>query len=266
VGLPVWNDKEMVRRLYPGSAAAGSRLARYARLFNAIEFNSSGYGLDPAKAGPWAAETPPGFLFHPKVPRDITHGPDLLRAAGAFDDFARAAHRFGDRLGFAHLQFPDSFGPARFRELEAFLRLAAVMLPLAVEVRHEAWFRPGAARESLFGVLESLGLPAVITDTPGRRDLVHMRLTTPKLFLRFCGHDRSPPDRARLEAWIGRLGEWKDRGLAEAHVFLHHVPVDVGIDWAEDAIPALNRRLGTDLAAPVPAEAEEPQLDLFADG
>lgn len=264
VGLPVWNDDALARRLAPAGVPKGNRLRAYSRLFDCIELNSSGYALAPANARAWSAETPPGFRFHPKVPRDISHSLDLSRVHGLYEDFARTALLFGDRLGTALLQFPESFGPARLRELEGFLRPNAFLLPLAVEVRHPAFFAPGRAREALFGLLEETGVSAVLTDAPGRRDAVHMRLATRQAFLRFCGHDRSPPDLARLEGWTERFRSWRGQGLERLVVIAHHVPVHISADWAAGFASALNRALGTRLTPPRLLPEGDPQLDLFA--
>jgi uncharacterized protein YecE (DUF72 family) len=266
MGLPLWNSDEMARLVCPPGTPKNRRLQGYARQFNAIELNSSGYGLAPANAKAWAAETPPGFRFCPKVPREVSHAEDLTRVSERYEAFCLAAAGFGDRLGTALLQFPESFDPRRFRELEVFLRVNAFLLPLAVEVRNPGWFLQPGPREAYFGLLESLGLTAVITDAPGRRDAAHMRLTGRQAFIRFCGHDRGERDLQRVEAWVDRLEAWADRGLERVHLFLHHIPDHVSAEWAVDFAAALRRR-GWDVAAPRlhPEDPEAvPQLDLFA--
>lgn len=263
VGLPAWNDRGIARRICPKGTPEQRRLECYSRLYNAIELNSSGYALSASNASVWAARTPHGFLFYPKVPRTITHGGDLVRAGGLFREFCAAAAAFGDRLGICLLQFPEEFGPSRLRELEAFLRAHAGSLPLAVEVRHRGWFANAAAREAYFGLLAELRMCAVIVDVPGRRDLLHQRLTVPHALIRFSGHDRSPRDRARLDDWVSRLKAWTGLGLRRAGFFLHHVPDSVSVDWASDFVEGMNRVLGLDMEVPRLPEEMEPQLDLF---
>lgn len=266
VGLPIWDNDDIARLVCPAGTPRTGRLAGYARAYNAIELNSSGYGLSAANAAVWASRTPPGFRFCPKVPREISHGTDLGRAGPAYEAFCRAAEAFGDRLGTALLQFQDTFGPARLPELEAFLRAHGGRIPLAVELRHPGWFANPRARAASLDLLAELGLIAVIADVPARRDMLHMRLTVPRAFLRFSGHDRSGPDRARIEAWAYRIKGWLDRGLEQVHVFVHHVPEHVSVAWSEDVVDALNRVCGLGLPSPTrfAGAREEPQLDLFA--
>lgn len=266
VGLPLWNADRIAEQLCPEGAPKHQRLACYARAYNAIELNSSGYALSARNAAAWAAQVPEGFRFCPKVPRDITHGADLRRAGGLYEDFVQAAMAFGDKLGTALLQFNErDFGPWRFRELEAFLRAHGRRLPLAVEVRHREWFSQPAAREALFGLLAELGLVAVIVDVPARRDLLHQRLTVPEAFVRFGGHDRGGRDLARIGAWADRLKAWMDLGLRRLHFFPHHIPEWESVAWADDFVAACNRAQGSEVIAPraLPEKKPEPQLDLF---
>jgi uncharacterized protein YecE (DUF72 family) len=265
VGLPNWGE-DVARRIYPKGTPQNRRLHDYSRMFNSVELNSTGYGYSPELISKWASIAPSGFKFCPKVPRDITHGPHLERAGDAYSLFCEAMKGFGPKLGTVLLQFEDrSFGPWRFRELESFLRTHGARLPLAVEVRHKDWFAKEEPREKYFGLLAELGIPAVIVDTPGRRDLAHQRLTSPEAFIRFSGHDRSPADLARIQEWVDRIRSWMERGLRRAYFFTHHVPDSISADWAADFILALNRACGLNLKAPnlVPEAPPKAQTDLF---
>jgi hypothetical protein len=44
-----------------------------------------------------------------------------------------------------------------------------------------------------------------MSDTYGRRDCVHMELTTPEATIRFAGNNLAPSDYTRLDAWVERL-------------------------------------------------------------
>jgi hypothetical protein len=97
----------------------------------------------------------------------------------------------------------------------------------------------------------------VITDTPGRRDLVHMRLTVPRLFLRFVCNGVHSSSFMRTDAWIERLHHWLDRGLEEAYIFLHPGN-DVAVpELATYWITKLNAACGLQLKPPV---ISQPQL------
>ena len=56
---------------------------------------------------------------------------------------------------------------------------------MAIEFRHPLWFEGGDSEG--FGVYSELGIGAVISDTVGRRDALHMRITAPFLIVRFGG-------------------------------------------------------------------------------
>jgi len=100
-----------------------------------------------------------------------------------------------------------------------------------LEVRHPGWMATEKETEILFETLKALHMGIVITDTPGRRDLVHMHLTLPKLFLRFVCNALHPTTYNRTNAWIQRLHYWYNAGLEDAYIFLH--------PGSEAAIPEL---------------------------
>lgn len=231
VGGPIWNDATMARKLAPPGVSLSDKLAVYAACFNSVELNASGYGLSAASAAGWAKSVDEGFLFCPKIPRDISHGRNLEVTGEAYDRFVAAAGAFGDHLGMAFLQFSESFGPSRFAELSSFLRAQARKIPLALELRHVAWFNDASRSGPLFDLLSEHGVAAVLTDVPDRRDLLHMRLTTPTAFIRFSGHDLGPKDLRRVDDWVARLKTWLDRGLRTLYFFPHHEPKHFSVDW-----------------------------------
>ena len=99
-------------------------------------------------------------------------------------------------------------------------------------------------------MMHSLKKGSVITDAAGRRDCVHMELTTPDAFIRFVGNGLHPADFSRIDAWIERLVTWKDQGLNKIYFFLHqHDEKDTPI-LADYTIKKFNEKLGTDLQPP----------------
>jgi uncharacterized protein YecE (DUF72 family) len=262
-GCPVWQDDALARKVCPPGTPKAKRLAAYARAFSATELNSTGYGFDPARARAWAAATPEGFRFCPKFTRAVTLAPDLDAVHGEFARECADFSAFDDRLGAVLLQFPEGFGPSRFPQLERLLALPRPAFPLAVEVRHGAWFRNAAWLDRLAGLLESKGIAMVITDAPGRRDAVHMRLTAPWAYVRWNGHDGGEPDRGRLDDWAGRIATWLGQGMRAAYFFPQIDPVDLTADLAVHFLRRLKERTGLDLRVPdLHAGEEEPRLDL----
>ena len=57
-------------------------------------------------------------------------------------------------------------------------------------------------------------------DTAGRRDMLHMRLTTTSAFIRYVGAN-AESDYARLDDWLQRLTDWKKLGLQNLYFFVH---------------------------------------------
>ena len=92
---------------------------------------------------------------------------------------------------------------------------------LAVEVRHPDWFAQKNTKKELLDMLESLGRTAVISDVAGRRDVLHMRLTSGTAFIRFNGHNLHHSDFTRIDTWIERLDAWLKKGLREIYFFMH---------------------------------------------
>src|SRR5690606_34906835 len=58
-------------------------------------------------------------------------------------------------------------------------------------------------------------------DTAGRRDMVHMRLTTPQAFVRFVGCNDEAIDKKRLDDWLRRIKKWQGEGLKYLYFFVH---------------------------------------------
>lgn len=262
-GCPVWQDDALARKVCPPGTPKSKRLAAYARQFATTELNSTGYGLNPDQAREWAAAVPAGFRFCPKIPRDITLARDLDAVHEAFAKHISDLAAFGDRLGAVFLQLPESFGPSRFAELERLLVAPRPGFPLAVEVRHQAWFRNAAWTDRLTALLESQKIAMVITDTPGRRDVIHMRLTASWAFVRLNGHDGSEMDLRRVDSWAERIGAWIGSGLREAYFFPHLDPVDGTADFTVRFLRGLKALTGLDLGIPrLFSDEEEPRLAL----
>jgi uncharacterized protein YecE (DUF72 family) len=224
VGAPIWNCDAWVGSLYPDGTPSAGYLEAYAAQLGAVELNSSFYHLlDAPRLAAWAARVPPGFKFCPKVFRGIT---EALGAADLPALVQRCAAGFaglGDRYGLGFAQFPESFAPLQAPLLKRFLELWPRALPLAVELRHPGWFQEtGAAlRDEAVNLLYRHGAATVITDTAGRRDVLHTSLTQPRVMVRFQGCDLDPTDQARLGDWAGRLVDWAGRGLEDLYFFCH---------------------------------------------
>jgi uncharacterized protein YecE (DUF72 family) len=188
-----------------------------------MELNVTHYRIpDAATVRRWADAVPDDFRFAPKVPQAASHEGDL----GAAARFAEAVRGLGARLGCCFLQLPPGFGPAAADRLRALMGALAGP-PLAVELRHPAWFDRGALSRPAFELLEAHPAAAVITDAPGRRDVLHLSLPRPVAFVRFLATTDDAVDHRRLDAWVERLARWRAAGLRELYFWLH-APDNVG--------------------------------------
>lgn len=254
IGCAKWGRKEWINLIYPPKTKEKDFLMHYVRHFNTIELNTIFYGIPKAEQIiKWKEiaehNAKQGFLFCPKFTQNITHIKRLVNAQPETDLYLQAIHHFGKFLGPCFLQLSDNFGPKNFDALKNYLTLLPVDLNMFVEVRHIDWFKDTGARKELFALLASLNKGAVITDASGRRDCVHMELSTPKAFIRFVGNGGKylSSDKKRVDEWTVRLKNWLDRGLEDVYFFLHqHDEKDTPI-IADYTIEVFNKELGAGL-------------------
>lgn len=143
IGCAGWSIRSEQAAHFPGE---GSHLTRYAHQFPAVEINSSFYRPHrPSTYARWAEETPEGFAFAAKVPREITH---VLRLSGATQALARFLHEteaLGAKRGpllvqlAPSLRFDAAVADAFFADLRQRFDGA-----VACEPRHRTWFAPAA--------------------------------------------------------------------------------------------------------------------------
>lgn len=225
IGLPKFNKKDLAA-IYP--AKVKEELTCYAGMFNAIEFNATFYKT-PSKdqVVNWKNKTEKEFLFFPKVPQSISHYSRLLKTREKVIAFCDAIACFEEQLGSAFLQMHDNYKAKDAERLVNFIADFPMGYPLAIELRNESWFeRLGQENhfpvmEPIFKAMQTKGMATVLVDTPGRRDVLHMRLTTPQAFIRFVATGIPEIDRQRLDAWAERIREWHALGLQEVNFFVH---------------------------------------------
>ncbi|HMC97727.1 MAG TPA: DUF72 domain-containing protein, partial [Flavobacteriales bacterium] len=202
VGCAKWNKTDL-KNFYPKGTK--DELAYYATQFNSIELNATFYRQFPPEVfSTWAKKVPGGFRFFPKVTQDISHFARLQRVERLVDDYVHAVRSLGDRLGAAFLQLHENFSPKDLDRLEPFLSNWPRDIPLAIEFRHTDWYNKASVAAQLYPLLEAHRVMNIITDTAGRRDLLHMRLTTPSAFVRYVGANDPKSDRKRLDEWVKR--------------------------------------------------------------
>lgn len=143
IGTAGWSIPRSTAADFPGD---GQHLARYARVLDCAEINTSFYRSHRAEVyARWASLTPTAFRFAVKLPRSITHDGRLRRARVPLERFLGEVAGLGDRLGVLLVQLPPSlvFEP---RPVRTFFNLMAERHtgPVVCEPRHASWFTPSA--------------------------------------------------------------------------------------------------------------------------
>jgi uncharacterized protein YecE (DUF72 family) len=174
VGASGWSYPSWKPGFYPAGTDSRDFLAHYAQHFRTVELNTTGYRL-PAEEQfrRWAAQTPPGFVFAPKLPGN------RARMVGEFSDRVRL---LGDRLGPVRVKLVNERDEGM---LELLVGSLDPELQLAFDLEHESWD----------------GIEPRLADAGAVRinDLDH---DAPFRYIRF----REPPyTDGELEAWSDRL-------------------------------------------------------------
>jgi uncharacterized protein YecE (DUF72 family) len=189
VGTSGWSYPTWKPDFYPAEAKPNEFLRHYAERLPTVELNTTGYRL-PAEAQfeKWAATTPPGFTFAPKL--------NAYRASD-FGTFEERVRRLGDRLG------PIRVLVGSTRD-EGFLQLVLGSidpgLRIAFDFRHESW-------------------EGVETELPENAVCVNaLDGSAPFRYLRF----RDPPyDDSALVDWAARIRPLLDNGIQVYGYFRH---------------------------------------------
>ena len=247
VGCAKWNPKDL-KSLYP--KGTGDKLQYYGQQFNSVELNATFYNtFDADQIADWNSRVPENFKFFPKVNRYISHLKWLNDIESAVDDYYDSIIHFKEKLGTVFLQLRGKFAPKYFDRVQNFIEYWPAELSLAVEFRHPDWFGDEEVAEDLYALLEEHNVANVITDTAGRRDLLHMRPTSNEVFIRYVGANHAS-DFTRLDDWVDRLESWTELGLGNIHFFVHQNNEKKSPELAAYFIKNLNDTLSTELNIP----------------
>ena len=218
VGAARWSRSEL-KGLYPRGTK--DELSYYATQFNSIELNATFYSMPSAEQiHIWRSKTPSDFKFFPKITSSISHYRRLINVVDKVTDFAMAVMNFEEQLGMIFMQLHDNFKPKDYDRLEKFVKDWPQELPLAIELRNEEWFSNKSVNAKVFQLFEENNITAILVDTPGRRDVLHMHLTTSTAFIRYVSAN-DEVDIQRLDSWVERATQWKQQGLENLYFFVH---------------------------------------------
>ena len=250
VGCAKWGRDEWVGKIYPKGTKSSDYLKNYVNHFNSIELNGTFYQTRKNNILSWGKIPAREFKFCPKFSRRISHIKRLKESEENTEWFFDSVSAFGDTLGLPFLQMPDNFAPKYIERLQEFITSVKSGIPYALELRHTEWFTDDEVSSQLYNFLEKQKVTLVITDTAGRRDCVHQRLTTDRAFVRFIGYDLHPSDYVRMDEWAERIKTWIDKGLKEAYFFLHQENEANTVITADYMVEKLNEVCGLNLARP----------------
>lgn len=242
LGCAVWSFKGWIGEFFPPNSRPTDFLRLYSQRLTAVEGNTTFYAVPNQETiDRWVAETPPGFRFCPKLPRELTHQRLLQPAIPGARRFLTLMQGLGDRLGPIFAQLPPQYGPAFLDDLKEFLlSWPHAEAPLGLEVRHPEWFKEPHA-SMLNSLLERLGVGRVLLDSRPIYDgpddpQISSERKKPKLplqptltasfsLVRFISHPDRALNQLYLEEWSSRVAQWL-RQKTQVYFFVH-CPIEV---------------------------------------
>lgn len=250
IGCAKWNSKDL-KGFYPKGVKSKDELRYYSTQFNCIEFNATFYKRYwENNYTAWRDGVEENFKFFPKFNQGVTHFARLKDVGERCEQFAENIVFLKDKLGMPFLQMHDNFGAKDYERVENFVENNWTCgIPIAMEFRKSEWHTDADVSARLYDLMEKNCITNVLVDTAGRRDLMHMRLTTPTPFIRWVGANH-PSDYARLDAWVERLAKWKKQGMRNLYFFVHQNVEEESPLLSAYFIKKLNKKLGTELNIP----------------
>ena len=238
VGCAGWQYDEWRSVVYADTPPC-EWFARYSRLFDTVELNSTFYRLpSESTVDRWAAAAPAGFLYAVKLGAFGTHRKKLRDARTWLPRHVACVERLGAALGPTLVQLPPHWrrDPGR---LDEFLTVAPCTLRWAVELRDPSWLH-----DDVFAVLARHDAALCLHDLLPAHPWL---LTAGWTYVRFHGpRAREHPYRdrytgRRLRPIAARLAEWRDAGI-DVFAYFNN---DIGGAAVQDAL-WLRGRLSAD--------------------
>lgn len=220
-GSTSWINKEWKGSIYPQRFKAADSLDYYGKQFNAIELNTTHYRIPTDElVKKWISKVPSDFKFCPKAPQSISHRKDLGLTSGAFHEFMNILPFFAGHLGCTFIQCPTYFNATHLPLIEQLITNLPEPLSFAIELRDESFYSKSLS-QTIKEHLIYKKVSWVVTDTAGRRDIVHNHITSDFLFVRFVACGVIEIDQKRLDEWINRILLLQEKGMDSIYFFFH---------------------------------------------
>jgi uncharacterized protein YecE (DUF72 family) len=251
IGASGWGMKEFAGVLYPRTLKSSQYLTHYSRSYKSVELSALFYGLPtPQQIRRWYDQTPLDFRFCPKFLQQITHTNKLSHVSEYLDQYLDCISGLGEKLGPILFMPHPSLGPTNQTQLLNFINSLPDWVNFHIELRHPDWF-VGKHHEGFFDELQKRKRAALITDTAGRRDALHMHLTVPHVMVRFAGYNLHPTDYQRIDDWTDRLACWIENGLESVYFFIHQAEENLTPILIRYFIEQLNAKARLNLPQPI---------------
>ena len=205
IGTMGFSYTDWAGSFYPPGVRSSDFLAYYAKIFNAVEIDSTFYGIPkPGSVMRWSEQSPVDFKICLKVPRLITHEAGLENVDKEMAIFLESVAPLEEKLAVILIQLPPSFDISKGKQLVQFLKNLPGDKYFAVEFRHPSWYISRTAE-----VLAENSVCWTATEYPGLPREVP--LTTDLIFIRLVGqHGRFPAhDREQIDVTPQLQGWWK---------------------------------------------------------
>ncbi|NOT36547.1 MAG: DUF72 domain-containing protein [Saprospiraceae bacterium] len=222
-GSTNWTEAYWKGLIYPPKAKPNEFLSHHSRFFNTIELNTTFYrnpGVEQILK--WKNATPEHFMFCPKVPSRISQSKLLGTDTELWSEFETSVQHFDSQLGPCFLQLPEYFDRSRSNIVEELISGNFFHKNILIEFRHSSWFSSSENLEKICSLLSSKNNGLVITDTPGRQDVLHNNICCEKILVRFVSDGNPLHDQERLDNWSERIEQMLSGGIKEIHFILHH--------------------------------------------
>jgi uncharacterized protein YecE (DUF72 family) len=138
IGTAGWSIPSQVAKKF---SSPGTHLERYARIFNAVEINSSFYREHQTKTYErWAASVPSGFRFSVKLSRYFTQEMRLKDSGPKLAETLDAIQGLGKKWGVLLIQLPPSLAFNARDAGKFFSKIRSLYKGrIALEPRHLSW-------------------------------------------------------------------------------------------------------------------------------